>query len=52
MRLKTLIWTFILLLVIAFITYEVITETVVKPVRAIQSEVRDSINQVFRQLEP
>jgi len=52
MRLKTLIWGFILLLAIAFIAYEVINETVVKPVRAIKTEVRETIDETFRLLEP
>lgn len=51
MRLKTLFWGFILVLAIAFIVYEIVNETVVKPVNTIKNEVHETINEAFRLLE-
>jgi len=46
MRLSTIFWGFILILIIVFIAYELVNETFVKSVQAIKTI------QEFRQLEP
>jgi len=52
MRLSTIFWGFILILIIVFIAYELVNETFVKSVQAIKTEVRETIDETFRLLEP
>jgi len=52
MRLSTIFWGFILILVIVFIAYEIVNESFVKPVRMIKTEVHETIDEAFRLLEP
>ena len=51
MKVKTFIWGFILLLAIAFITYDIVHKTFIKPVQVIKTEVQERIDEALRVLE-
>ena len=51
MRLKTFIWGFILLLAIAFITYEIVHETFVEPEKVIKTQVEERMDEALKVLE-